>query len=623
MGQLTRSFTKGAAQDAKKKTYEDELFIFVSKTGDYANDLVVEVANSGSYDYVQHRPIRETIFGKKIASEDICPIIERNDWEANTIYRQFDGASNSLFTQSRKHFIYTSSRNVYKCIDNNDSAESTVEPTHTDESVRTESDGYVWKYMYTVPSNSKFITTSRIPIVANTAVRTNAVDNIEQILVLNRGNNYVEVVNGSVQATVSTKKFQIQAHTLEFSNGVIITPEDRFFNNTSILVFESGDRANGSLYTVSDYTATTRVVTIDGDYTSFSGATKYEITPRVRVVGDGSNATAIAVVSSTKTIEDIEMKSKGTGYSFANIIFDANTGSGASARAAVAPSKGHGHDPFEELNCDEYMIAVTVNGTESNTITSNIPNGFRTVGIVKNPSKKNEDYLGTVSTVAGQSLVTGSGTAFDNVFAAANTANVVATTLAAVNTAILSNTAIANSTKADTLFELLNEHTKNLHNAGINFDKILVEGEEFDEIQEVVRVTSNTSLNTKELFIKTQVAANYRRLFTANTFDNVVRLNTSGATGFSNGEVVSTANLSHYGTVINIDGNTVNITGTRFPNTAVITGQSSGAVATVTSVSYSNSWVDLHYGDVVYIKNIDAVTKTANNEVDFKIVIKV
>jgi hypothetical protein len=54
-------------------------------------------------------------------------------------------------------YVITSARNVYKCVSNNASANSTVEPsgdyTTSNGNIST-GDGFVWKYMYNVkPSN--------------------------------------------------------------------------------------------------------------------------------------------------------------------------------------------------------------------------------------------------------------------------------------------------------------------------------------------------------------------------------------------------------------------------------------------------------------------------------------
>ena len=609
-------------------TFTQNVYIFVSKTHDNNNENVKEIANSENYYTSLHNPIREMVFGKKILPSDVSPVIERYNWASNTIYQAFFDNSNTLFTvnesdSENSFYVFTSSGNVYKCIDNNSSGSSTVEPSHTDLTPREESDGYVWKYMYSVPSGSKFITDEYIPIVANTTVQLNSTTGIDRIFLRNGGNNYAESVNGDVQSTISDSKFIIEDKSLKFSNGLNFTPEDNFFNNTSILLFEPGSRANGSLFTISDYIASSKQITIEGNHT-FSGSTKYEISPRVRILGDGANATAIAEVNdTTKSISSIKIKTSGDSYSFANVIIDANTGTGASAEAVIAPRKGHGHDPHEELGSSKIMYAVTVEGNESNTITANLQNGFRTVGILSNPSPANTAFTGTVSTTAGQNIVTGVGTEFSDVFTNPSLGPVAGSTLSAVNTAILSNTSASNTDQASTLVDLFNEFNKQITNQQVSTDTILVEGKDFDESYQVLNVSSNTLLYARNPFASTHTNVAFRKLYKANTFNNTIKLTVDQANLFSNGEVITSLDKEHFGTLVNQSSNTLSIVGTKFPSGITVTGNVSENTANVVTAEVSNSFVDGLYGHVLYINNVLKVSKTDTSNVEFKIVVKV
>ena len=628
MGLTTRSLSHNLGMITELSTYNQNVYIFVSKTHSNSDENVKALANSENYYTSVHNPIREMVFGKKIKPGDVAPVITRYNWTADTRYQAFYNKSNTLFTVSdsdveKSFYVYTTSGNVYKCIDNNNSGQSTVEPSHTDLTVREESDGYKWKYMYTVPTGSKFITDSYIPVVSNSSVQSSLTAGIDNYFLRSVGNNYVEVANGDVQAEISSSQFTIESHSLQYANGLVFVPENKFFNNTSVLLFEPGARSNGSLFTVSDYNSTSLQITIDGTH-SFSGTTKYEITPRIRVVGDGANATAIAIVNpTTKTISNIEVKTVGDSYSFANVIIDANTGSGASIEAIVPPYKGHGHDPHEELGADKIMYAITVEGNESNTITANIQNGFRTVGLLSNPSPANVAFTGTVSTTSGQNLVTGVGTVFSDVFTDPDLASVAGASVAAVDTIPLSNTAESNTTKSDTLVSLFNEFNKQITNQQIPLDSILVEGSDFDETFDVLNVTSNTALNTRVPFAGTHSDVKYRKLYKANTFNNIIRLTVNQPNLFSNGEVVSSLDKEHFGTVVNQSANTLAIVGTKFPSGITISGDQSEATANVVSAEVSNSFVDGLYGHVLYINNILKVSKTDTSNVEFKIVVKV
>ncbi len=628
MGTTTRSLSHNLGMITELSTYTQNVYLFVSKTHDNLNENVKEIANTQNYYTSIHNPVREMVFGKKILPTDISPVITRYDWSSNSIYRAFYSSSNTLFTVSnndseKSFFVYTSSGNVYKCIDNNSSSISTVEPSHVDLTPREESDGYIWKYMYSVPIASKFITNDFIPVVSNTEVGSSTSQGIERVFLKTGGNNYVEFTNGDIQSVISSSQFVIENKTLSFSNGLVFTPENNFFNNTSILLFEPGAKANGSLFTVNTYNSSSRRVDINGVH-SFSGTTKYEITPRIRIVGDGANATALAVINdSTKTITSIKIKSTGDSYSFANVIIDANTGTGAVADAVISPRKGHGHDPHEELGSDKVMYSLTVEGNESNTITANLQNGFRTVGLISNPSPANVAFTGTVSTTSGQNIITGTGTEFESVFINPNLGQATGATLSAVNTAILSNTSSSNTSQASKMVELFNEFNKQITNQQVSTDTIIVEGRDFDESYEVLNVSSNTIMYSRNPFAGTHNNVPFRKAYKANTFNNIIRLTVDQANSFSNGEVITSLDKQYFGTLVTQSANTLSIVGTKFPSNITVRGNVSESSANVLVSEVSNSYVDGLYGHLLYINNILKVSKTDTSNVEFKIVVKV
>ena len=609
-------------------TYTQNVYLFVSKTHDNNNENIKEIANSENYYTSIHNPIREMVFGKKILPTDVSPVVERYNWASNTIYQAFYNKSNTLFTVNesdieKSFFVYTSSGNVYKCIDNNSSSESTVEPSHVDLTPREESDGYLWKYMYSVPSGSKFITEEYIPVVSNTEIGVSVRQSIDRVFLKSGGNNYVEYTNGSVQSTISSSQFIIENKNLSFSNGLVFTPENNFFNNTSILLFEPGAKANGSLFTINTYDSSSHKVSIDGSH-SFTGSTKYEITPRIRIIGDGANATALAVVNdTTKSITQIDVKSTGDSYSFANVIIDSNTGAGATAEAVIAPRKGHGHDPHEELGADKIMYAITVEGNESNTITANLQNGFRTVGLLSNPSPANVAFTGTVSTTSGQNIITGTATEFETIFTNPSLGPVAGATLSAVNTAILSNTSASNTAQASNIVELFNEFNKQITNQQALTETIIVEGRDFDESYDILNVSSNTIIYARNPFAGTHTNVPFRKAYKGSTFNNIIRLTVDQSDLFSNGEVVTSLDKQYFGTVVTQSANTLAIVGTKFPSNITIQGNVSENSANVVVSDVSNTYVDGLYGHLLYINNILKVSKTDTSNVEFKIVVKV
>ena len=131
---------------------------------------------------------------KRISSTDIAFVAPRRNWTTCTtydIYRHDYGdritgtttqqsANSGVFNLFDANFYaMNSSRNVYKCLDNNNNTASTVEPTGTNAStILSTADGYKWKYMYTLSASeqSNFLSTDFMAVSTNTSVSSNAVD---------------------------------------------------------------------------------------------------------------------------------------------------------------------------------------------------------------------------------------------------------------------------------------------------------------------------------------------------------------------------------------------------------------------------------------------------------------
>lgn len=108
--------------------------------------------------------IRNNImFGKKITPNDVSLVINRYDWEYGVIFDKYDSSKDM---SSLKFYCITPEYDVYKCLDNSGGLQSTVKPTNKSFSPFTTSDGYVWKYMYTVPNFKvkRFLSNEYIPV---------------------------------------------------------------------------------------------------------------------------------------------------------------------------------------------------------------------------------------------------------------------------------------------------------------------------------------------------------------------------------------------------------------------------------------------------------------------------
>jgi hypothetical protein len=186
------------------------LYLTFGKVYAWANDASPDTASASVatvYDVWNNM-----IGGKELFGGDFAHAIPRYDWTANTVYNAYDHLSDSLYNQ--QFYVLTNDYNVYKCIGNNyNNIQSTVKPTSVNPSTTTTtSDGYIWKYMYTLSSSDqiRYVTPSYIPVktlkvndgslqwqVQNSAIS----GTIDSIFITNSGNNYTNVSNIIVTIT--------------------------------------------------------------------------------------------------------------------------------------------------------------------------------------------------------------------------------------------------------------------------------------------------------------------------------------------------------------------------------------------------------------------------------------
>ena len=128
---------------------------------DSANNITsFHAANASVYQH-ESSIYRDMVFGKLITPSDIEYLAPRINWTANTVYDQYDQLDPDLY--SKNFYVVTDNMDVFKVIDNGLGSASTIKPSLLSQTGTFEtSDGYTWKYMYTIDvnSNTKFTTTN-------------------------------------------------------------------------------------------------------------------------------------------------------------------------------------------------------------------------------------------------------------------------------------------------------------------------------------------------------------------------------------------------------------------------------------------------------------------------------
>ena len=263
-----------------------------------------------NFEYSSH--YRDTsLFGKKITSSNIRRLIKKVTWTSNTSYEMYrhdysiqnpTPNSNSSRLYDSNYYVINSDFRVYICIDNGSSdtnlkgGKSQDEPTFTDlepSAAGTSSDGYIWKYLFSVsPSDIvKFDSTEYVVVPNDWATSTDS-----QIISIRENGN-----SGPTNPN-QIKKVYIEDGGKNYSEGVF---------TVDIL----GDGSGG----------------------------------RVSVKVDSGSITSTQVISGgfgyTWGIVDLgRLQPKGNIEYPAKLI------------PIIPPSKGHGYDIYTELGTDKVLI---------------------------------------------------------------------------------------------------------------------------------------------------------------------------------------------------------------------------------------------------------------------------
>lgn len=357
-------------------------------------------------DNIQYSPYRNMQFGKRVSANDASLVIRNVPYESNTVYAMYDDDAVGLLSDDYYAIVNASSfYHIYKCLDNNRGAASTVEPNFahisgSNTSVYQTSDGYRWKYMCSVASDvkDKFETSDWFPLVANSSVSAAATDgSIDIIKVDGTGSGYHNFLAGTFTSTHirvggNPTLYQVANDSIQHTNGYY----------TGCLMYLTTGSGSGQYAIVEDYYSNSSgsFVTIDNPFTTVPlNGTTWDLNPQVKISGYGksiTNAAARALVnsSSSNSIYRVEVLERGAGYSFSQANVIANSVVGVTSPATVRPIKvpfgGHGYDAASELGVQSIMFSVKFSNTESNTIT--YTNEFQQIGVIRDPVFSNVEF---------------------------------------------------------------------------------------------------------------------------------------------------------------------------------------------------------------------------------------
>lgn len=195
-------FVAKQVQESVSEPSPANVYLTFGKTSAWANDSYPVQSNTSTLS--SNDIWRNMIGAKRIYGNNVRHAIPRVDWTAGTVYSAYDDHLDSLLLTDRSYefYVLTSEYHVFKCLSNNYGAPSTVMPNILVTTTHFQtSDGYIWKYMYSLNAEEKlrFLTPSFMPVKTllegdnsqQWIVQENAVDGgIHVINVTNGGSNY-------------------------------------------------------------------------------------------------------------------------------------------------------------------------------------------------------------------------------------------------------------------------------------------------------------------------------------------------------------------------------------------------------------------------------------------------
>ena len=347
-------------------------YIFIGRPHAWSDDTNPPAPANSELEEIQ--AYEDMIALKKVSSTDISHGIVRYNWTSGTKYDEWRhnySASNTTNVTNVSNFydgrgyVITDEFKVYKCLktgmSGGSTVNSTVKPTHT--SIAVESDGYMWKFMYSVIASDviKFVTNDFIPVKtlgAKSAVAGSGTNGGYGTTATDDGSAQWDVENAAVDGAIYH---------------YVVTAAGSGYNN--------------------------------GSTTSF--------TLDVPVEGDGSGAIATLTFASgaLSSVAFKDTSSYGTGYKRASFptlnstISGLTAGSGASITPIISPINGHGANPIEELGGNYCIVNSRLEFGEGSGDFP-VDNDFRRIGLIKNPVQSSDNAISAQATMTATNQLT-------------------------------------------------------------------------------------------------------------------------------------------------------------------------------------------------------------------------
>lgn len=325
---ISKNFSISTAQELIRDSLDNRAntFLVFAKVESWANDASPNTPFDNTQNYVNLW--RSAVGGKRITGNDMITAVPRVNWTANTVYNAY---SDIAGTQQTNFYVLTQDFNVYKCIFNNNGANSTVKPTYTTpDKTNQEADGYIWKYMLTLSTvdRVRFLSDDYMPVRTLSLddgslqwrVQQAAIDgSLNAIVVTNGGTNYTNAANVSAtitgDGTLASATVNLNTTTNTVAN-VVITEPGSGYHYANVRISNGGGTGANARVVISPFGGH------GSDPASELGASNVIINIRLRGTEDGAFLVGNDFRQFALVLDPISFASNET---FSNLAFDQTT----------------------------------------------------------------------------------------------------------------------------------------------------------------------------------------------------------------------------------------------------------------------------------------------------------
>lgn len=251
-------------------------------------------------------------------------------------------------------YVMTEDFNVYKCLDNNNNSRSTVKPLGTSTVPVETSDGYRWKYMYSVPINlrNKFLSNSEIPVISALTNQFYSNGSLDSVIINNKGFGYSSAtitVNGDgyrAEDPTFLTNVVVSAGGSGYTNPVLaigdpVTDASAFIAQAGVFLSQKIVNTNFDFYEV------VKPGTLSSAQPTHRLGTVQNGTASLKFIGTRAKGTvtvlngSVTGVSLIGAVREVDLISGGSGYTVPPVVtFSGGGGSGAVGTAKINTATG-------------------------------------------------------------------------------------------------------------------------------------------------------------------------------------------------------------------------------------------------------------------------------------------